>query len=308
MSLKQDRTGTRTAEDLRRRINVKALDESVEKAEENIETVAELNRHVTELNKHVENLNNSVTNTRLEYVSTLNQTFTEEQKTRARNNIGAGNSSFSGSYDELENKPTIPTKTSELENDSGFIKDANYIHTDNNYTNNEKNKLSAIEENAQVNKLEKIYVAGEELTPTNKAINLYVDSSMSDYSENPVQNKVVKAYIDENLGGSSSSSYSLSSYKVSNLSILRSSCVVKDDRVCINFVGTIPIDANTTTTLFNLPTGLRPSITKDFVVFGQSSNTDGYIGYGYVTPDGLLQVRFNEDISSYIRFSAVYDL
>ena len=68
------------------------------------------------------------------------------------------------------------------------------------------------------------------------------------------------------------------------------------------------MNANTTTTLFNLPTGLCPSITKDFVVFGQSSNTDGYIGYGYITPDGLLQVRFNEDISSYIRFSAVYDL
>ena len=33
MSLKQDRTGTRTAEDLRRRLNVKAIDESVGKVE-----------------------------------------------------------------------------------------------------------------------------------------------------------------------------------------------------------------------------------------------------------------------------------
>lgn len=31
---------------------------------------------------------------------------------------------FSGSYDDLEGKPTIPTKTSELENDSEFITDA----------------------------------------------------------------------------------------------------------------------------------------------------------------------------------------
>lgn len=102
--------------------------------------------------------------------------------------------------------------------------------------------------------------------------------------------------------------YNLSSYKVSGLSILRSSCYVKNSRVCINFVGTLSMEANATTTLFNLPSGIRPMATKDFVVFGQSSNTTGYIGYGYVTSDGLLQVRFNQAISSYIRFSVTYDL
>lgn len=30
-------------------------------------------------------------------------------------------SDFSGNYDDLTNKPTIPTKTSELENDSNFV-------------------------------------------------------------------------------------------------------------------------------------------------------------------------------------------
>lgn len=68
------------------------------------------------------------------------------------------------------------------------------------------------------------------------------------------------------------------------------------------------MNANTTTTLFNLPYDLRPFETRDFVVFGQSSNTTGYVGYGYVTPDGLLQVRFNNAVSSYIRFSVTYDL
>jgi hypothetical protein len=37
------------------------------------------------------------------------QTLTDAQKTQARTNIGAGTSSFSGSYDDLTNKPTIPT-------------------------------------------------------------------------------------------------------------------------------------------------------------------------------------------------------
>ena len=231
-----------------------------------------------------ENINTSVNNTREEYVSTLNQSFTEEQKIRARNNIGAGNSSFSGSYDDLEDKPTS-------------LADIN---------TKEGTKLQNIEENAQVNVLEKIYIAGEELTPTNKAVNIYVDSGMSDYSENPVQNKAIKKYIDDNL--SPATTYFASSYAASGVSILRSSIEVKNNRVCFNFVGTKSMSANATTTLFTLPSVLRPIETRDFVVFGQSSNTDGYVGYGYITSDGLLQVRFNESISSYIRFTAVYDI
>lgn len=38
--------------------------------------------------------------------------------------------------------PTPPTKTSDLTNDSNFVADASYVHTDNNYTTTEKNKLA----------------------------------------------------------------------------------------------------------------------------------------------------------------------
>ena len=37
--------------------------------------------------------------------------------------------------------PTPPANTSDLNNDSNFVSDASYVHTDNNYTTNEKNKL-----------------------------------------------------------------------------------------------------------------------------------------------------------------------
>lgn len=37
------------------------------------------------------------------------QTLTEAQKSQARTNIGAGSSDFSGDYNDLSNKPTIPT-------------------------------------------------------------------------------------------------------------------------------------------------------------------------------------------------------
>lgn len=57
-------------------------------------------------------------------VKTTAQTLTDAQKAQARTNIGAGTSSFSGVYDDLTGKPTIPSKTSELDNDSGFITNA----------------------------------------------------------------------------------------------------------------------------------------------------------------------------------------
>ena len=48
------------------------------------------------------------------------QSLTNNQKTQARTNIGAGTSNFDGDYKSLANKPTIPTKTSQLDNDSNF--------------------------------------------------------------------------------------------------------------------------------------------------------------------------------------------
>ena len=48
------------------------------------------------------------------------QSLTNDQKAQARTNIGAGTSSFDGNYNSLSNKPTIPTKTSQLNNDSNF--------------------------------------------------------------------------------------------------------------------------------------------------------------------------------------------
>ena len=44
-------------------------------------------------------------------VTYTSQTLTEEQKTQARANIGAGTSNFSGSYNDLTNKPNIPAAT-----------------------------------------------------------------------------------------------------------------------------------------------------------------------------------------------------
>lgn len=46
--------------------------------------------------------------------------------------------------EEIASKVAVPTKTSELENDSDFVSDVNYIHTDNNFTTVEKKKLGSL--------------------------------------------------------------------------------------------------------------------------------------------------------------------
>lgn len=71
----------------------------------------------------------------------------------------------------------VPTKTSDLTNDSNFVSDASYVHTDNNYTTTEKNKLSGIATGAQVNKIESIKVNGTAQTITDKAVDIAVPTN-----------------------------------------------------------------------------------------------------------------------------------
>ena len=77
-----------------------------------------------------------------------------------------------------EIEAAIPTKTSDLTNDSNFAVDANYVHTDNNYTTAEKTKLSDIETGAEVNIIETVKVNGTALTPDqDRAVDITVAGS-----------------------------------------------------------------------------------------------------------------------------------
>ena len=69
----------------------------------------------------------------------------------------------SGDYDDLSNKPTIPAAQVNsdwnavsgvaqiLNKPANLVQDASYVHTDNNFTTAEKNKLSGIETGAEAN-------------------------------------------------------------------------------------------------------------------------------------------------------------
>lgn len=71
----------------------------------------------------------------------------------------------------IKNKPT------------NLVQDASYVHTDNNYTTTEKNKLSGIATSAQVNVLEGVQVNGTDLIITNKKVNVSVPTALSQLSD-----------------------------------------------------------------------------------------------------------------------------
>lgn len=83
----------------------------------------------------------------------------------------------------------IPTKTSQLTNDDHIVKDANYIHTDNNYTDEDKDKLDGLDNyddtdirnlltglRTDVNKLKPVVTS----TPSNGQITITPDKAKND--------------------------------------------------------------------------------------------------------------------------------
>lgn len=77
------------------------------------------------------------------------------------------------------NALSIPSKTSDLTNDSNFIADANYVHTDQNFTSALKDKLDGVGAGAQANVIETVKVNNVALTPTDKAVNIPVPTDNS---------------------------------------------------------------------------------------------------------------------------------
>ena len=67
----------------------------------------------------------------------------------------------------LSKDTKIPTKTSDLTNDSNFVADADYKHTDNNYTTSDKNSVATIGD--KVDKVEGKGLSTNDLTDELKA-------------------------------------------------------------------------------------------------------------------------------------------
>ena len=106
--------------------------------------------------------------------------------------------SKTGSYSDLNNKPSLDfipnsekgtangvatlgqdTRIDKNQLPTDTVYDSNYVHTDNNFTTDLKNKLNGIEDNAQVNKIETIKVNDNTLQIINKAVNIEVPTKTS---------------------------------------------------------------------------------------------------------------------------------
>lgn len=107
----------------------------------------------------------------------------------------------SGAYSDLSGTPAIPENTSDLTNDSDFVSDANYVHTDNNFTTTLKDKLTGIASGAEVNvqadwnvtdSSSDAYIKNKPNIPEGVS----VDTALSTTSENPVQNKVITTALN----------------------------------------------------------------------------------------------------------------
>ena len=90
---------------------------------------------------------------------------------------------------------TVPTKTSDLTNDSHYVADADYVHTDSNFTAAEKSKLSGIAEEANKTVVATSITASGTNPVTSKAIydalagkqdELTFDTAATSGSTNPV--------------------------------------------------------------------------------------------------------------------------
>ena len=106
------------------------------------------------------------------YVHT-DSNYTSAEKTKLAG-IAAGaevnvqsdwNQASSGADDFIRNKP------------ANLVQDANYIHTDNNFTDAEQTKLSGIATGAQVNVIETVKVNGTALEVTSKSVDVSVPTA-----------------------------------------------------------------------------------------------------------------------------------
>ena len=96
-------------------------------------------------------------------------------------------------------KTDLPTKTSQLINDSNFVEDLNYVHTDNNFSNRYKESMHTHTNSSTIDKLSEdndgvLLFNGSKIEGSS---NINIDDEMSDISTNPVQNKTIKKYIDD---------------------------------------------------------------------------------------------------------------
>lgn len=136
-------------------------------------------------------------------VSTVaNQSLTDTEKSNARANIGAGTSSFSGSYIDLSDKPTLGSAAAKNVASSGNAGTTEVVMGNDTRLTDARTPTPHTHTTSEITdfpSLATVATSGsyDDLSdkPTIPSA-VTVDSAMSSTSENPVQNKVIKSYVD----------------------------------------------------------------------------------------------------------------
>ena len=125
------------------------------------------------------------------YVHT-DENFTSAQRQKLQNIEAGAEVNVNADWTAVSGDAAILNKPEHL------VQDADYVHTDNNYTTAEKTKLAGVEAGAEVNVQPDWNVtdSSSDAFIKNKPMT-GVDSALSDSSTNPIQNKVIKAALDE---------------------------------------------------------------------------------------------------------------
>ena len=125
------------------------------------------------------------------YVHT-DENFTSAQRQKLQNIEAGAEVNVQADWTAVSGDAAILNKPEHL------VQDADYVHTDSNYTTAEKTKLAGVEAGAEVNvqadwaetdSTSDAFIKNKPLTD--------VDNALSDTSTDPVQNKIIKAALDE---------------------------------------------------------------------------------------------------------------
>lgn len=95
----------------------------------------------------------------------------------------------------LPNTTVIPTKTSELQNDSNYVVDKDYIHTDNNYTNEDKASVGTIKD-----KVDKVEGKGLSTNDLTDALKNQYDEAVVDkhtHANKQILDEITAPYTEE---------------------------------------------------------------------------------------------------------------
>ena len=164
-------------------------------------------------------------------------------------------------------KVTVPTNTSDLTNDSDFVADASYVHTDNNYTTTEKNKLSGIASGAEVNQnaFSNIKVGNTTISADSKTdtVELVAGSNVT-LTPDASTDKITIAAIDTTYSDATTSTSGLmSASDKTKLNGVATGAEVNQNAFSRITVGSTNVDADSKTDALTLVAGNNVTITPD---------------------------------------------